>query len=83
MENTEYITATARTAHMEAILHLPTNDGELDEAALRNVLARRGIISADIRSVYIENIDGWEYAVCDVDSEGTIASLEIHAGAGV
>ena len=78
----EYITATARTANMEVFLQVYTDDGELDEAHLRAALALRGVISNDVRAVYLDHIDGWEYAVMDVDSESTIASLTIHAGAG-
>ena len=78
----EYITATARTANAEALLRVYTDDGELNEAHLRAALALRGIISNDVRAVYLDHIEGWEYAVMDVDSESTIASLTIHAGAG-
>ena len=78
----DYVTTTARTAHMNALIYVPAPDGALDEAHLRAALALRGIISNDVRAVYLDHIDGWEYAVMDVDSESTIASLTIHAGAG-
>ena len=78
----EHITATARTADIDATFLVLTEDGAIDEAHLRAALALRGIISNDVRAVYLDHIEGWEYAVMDVDSESTIASLTIHAGAG-
>ena len=81
-DTAEHIAVTARTGDIEATLLIFTDDGAVDEAHLRAALALRGIISNDVRAVYLDHIDGWEYAVMDVDSESTIASLTIHAGAG-
>lgn len=59
-----------------------TSENVVDEARLRDGLAFQGLISEDVRAVFLDRMDdeGDEWAIIDVDSEDTIGSITLPPG---